>query len=116
MLRHYPLKILYDYRCEVYRLVFVEVVCASLFGNGKDRAGFPINGNGSMSQRELEQPGELVCAGVNHRPQYSVEASSSPLHNTHLDTREQLFLRDYIYTYWKRFLTLLSTIADINHV
>lgn len=56
MLRHYPLKILYDYS-EVYRLVFVEVVCSSLFGNGKDRAGFPINGNGSMSQREIEQPG-----------------------------------------------------------
>lgn len=41
--------------------VVTEASCSSIIGVGNYSGGFQTGGNGSMSEREIEHPGECPC-------------------------------------------------------
>lgn len=75
--RHCLLETLHDYRSDSYRSVVTDVVYSSLLGHRKDSGGLQAGGNCSMSQREVEKPGEDPCQLVNNSNWDTVGAISS---------------------------------------
>lgn len=61
MLRHFVLERLHDYRHEGYGAIENEAVYAIFWGGGNSGGNLPKGGNGGISQREVEQPGEHPC-------------------------------------------------------
>lgn len=57
----YLLETLHDYRHEGYTSIVIEASYSSLIGVGNDSGGFQTGGNGSMSEGEIEHPGEGLC-------------------------------------------------------